>query len=760
MKFNIKFFIIFMKFKCASSKKNYYFCALKNRNFKKIFYMAAIGAIRKHGVLLMVIIGFALLAFLLGDFDKLSTVLSDKNTMLKIDGKKVDQEYREEFEQNLSLWKIFYNISTLEEAQNYQVHDLTYNQMVETNMLDKQLEKLGVTFTQEMIDEITSEMVASLKTQNPNQLLSKLVEFLAQNGNVEQAIAIITNIEDYKDQEQAREVYNAYKAIQRFAVNDKKRMVYYSLVQGSVNFSDNLNKQIAESSKTALAKFITLNPSTPAFKNIKAAVTEKEMKEFFNKNKKRFEIKLDSRDIDVAVFNVVPSATDLKTIEDTVRAKFNRLTVATSLEDYNILEMEGVVDSSYYKKTDLTIDTISKMLFDRPVGSYLEPFNYQGAVWYYGKTYGSRVRPDSVQVAFLVIDFKSTENPNGTRTKEQAKKITDSLEKVLKSGSNSIFKLIPSYLGGRQANDTTLWVADRTTLPTLYDSFMSTANGGYYVQDAPTAYVIYQVLNRTAPVEKRQFVLYSKEIKPSDATIKSFKNKANELRASATTADQLVEEANKRGIQIVQGKDITCMMASINQVNNIREAISWAFTPKTEVNNISDVFNFDNKMFYVAAVRTIKEKGTPDFEMVKDAIEAQLVQEKKIQMIQKSLNDQLSRGITLEQIAQNYQTTVSDSAMLAFTGEQYQNRGIENSAIGKIFNITPGKPQSVTGTQYVYVVQLYNINNPSKPSDKFQIENMTLRNLVLGRERTEATLIDGLKNQISIFDQRFLFYAK
>jgi peptidyl-prolyl cis-trans isomerase D len=722
--------------------------------------MAAIGAIRKHGVLLMVIIGFALLAFLLGDFDKLSTVLSDKNTMLKIDGKKVDQEYREEFEQNLALWKIFYNISTLEEAQNYQVHELTYNQIVEDKMLDKQLDKLGVTFSQEMIDEITSEMVASLKTQNPNQLLSKLVEFLAQNGNVEQAIAIITNIEDYKDQEQAREVYYAYKAIQRFAVTDKKRMVYYSLVQGSVNFSDNLNKQIAESSKTALAKFITLNPTTPAFKNIKAAVTEKEMKEFFNKNKKRFEIKLDSRDIDVALFNVVPSANDLRTIEDTVRAKFNRLTLTTSLEDYNIMEMEGVVDSSYYKKADLTIDTISKMLFDRPVGSFIEPFNYQGAVWYYGKSFGSRVRPDSVQVAFLVIDFKSTDNPNGTRTKEQAKTIADSLGKVLKSGSNSIFKLTPSYLGGRQANDTTLWVADRTTLPTLYDSFLSTANGGYYVQDAPTAYVIYQVLGRTTPVEKRQFVLYSKEIKPSDATIKSFKNKANDLRASASTADQLVEEANKRGIQIVQGKDITGMMASINQVNNIREAISWAFMPNTEVNNVSDVFNFDNKMFFVASVRTIKEKGTPDFEMVKDAIETQLVQEKKIQMIQKSVNDQLSKGITLEQIAQNYQTTVSDSAMLAFTGEQYQNRGIENSAIGKIFNITPGKPETVAGTQFVYVVQLYNINNPSKPSDKFQIENMTLRNLVLGRERTEATLIDGLKNQISIFDQRFLFYAK
>lgn len=722
--------------------------------------MAAIGAIRKHGILLMVIIGFALLAFLIGDFNKLSSVLSDKNTMLKIDGKKVDQEYRDQYDQNLALWKIFYNKSTLEESETYQVHDMTYNQIVEMKMLDKQLEKLGVVFTNEMMEEITAEMISSLKTQNPNQLLSKLVEFLAQNGNVEQAIAIITNIEDYKDQEQAREVYSAYKAIQRFAISDKKRMVYYSLVQGSVHFSDQLNKQIADANKTALAKFITINPSAPVFKDIKAAVSEKELKDYFNKNKKRFEIKNDSRDLDIALFNVVPSASDLKTIEDTVRAKFNRLTLTTSLEDYNILEMEGIVDSTYYKKSDITIDTISKMLFDKPVGSYFEPFNYQGVVWYYGKSFGSRVRPDSVQVAFLVIDFKSTDNPNGTRTKEQAKLITDSLEKVLNSGASNIFQLTPSYLGGRQATDTTLWVEDRTTLPTLYESFLSTTNGGFYVQDAPTAYVIYQILGKTAPIEKRQFVLYSQEIKPSDATIKNFKNSANDLRAACTSADELVAEANKRGIQIIQGKDVTSMMASINQINNIREAISWSFMPETKVNAISDVFNFDNKMFFVASVRAIKEKGTPDFKTVKETIEKQLVQEKKLEMIAKSIQDQLTKGITLEQLAQNYQTTVSDSASLAFAGETYQNRGIENSAIGKVFNLTPGKAEAVLGTQFVYVVQLYNVNNPAKPSEKFQIENMMLRNMVLGRERTENTLIEGLKTKLPIFDQRFLFYAK
>lgn len=722
--------------------------------------MAAIGAIRKHGVLLMIIIGIALLAFLVGDFNKLSTVFSDKNTMAKIDGKKVDDQYRLEFDQNLALWKMFYNKTTLDENENYQVHDLTWNQMLEEKLFDQQLGMLGITFTKEMIEEVTAEMIATLKTQNPNQLLAKLVENIAQNGDIEQAISLITNIEEYKDDERAREVYNAYKAVQRFAISDKKRMIYFSLTQNGVNFSDNLAKQIGQSNKTALAKFVALNPNTPAFKNVIAKVSEKEMKEYFKNNKKRFEIKVDARDLDIAVFNVMPSQSDLKTIEDSVRAKFNRFTVTPSLVEFNINEMEGAVDSFYYKKSDITIDTIANLLFGKPVGTFIEPYNNQNAVWYFGKSYGSASRPDSVQVAFLVIDYKSDQNPNATRTKEQALAIKDSLQKVLNSGSTNIFKLTPSYLGGRQATDTTMWVAERGTIPTLYNSFLQTPVGGYYSQDAPTAYVIYQVINKTTPIEKRQFVLYSKEIKPSDATIKNYKNNANELRASCTTADQLVEEANKRGVQLVQGKDITCMMASINQQQNVREAISWSFMPKTEVNAISDVFAFENKMFYVAAVRSIKTKGTPEFEDVKDVIEKQLVDEKKMQMIYTTVNEQLAKGITLEQIAQTYQVAVADSTPITFAGESFQNRQIDNSAIGKIFNLTPGKPEAVTGTSFVYAVQLYSIGEPAKLSDKLQIEKMMLRNIVLGRMRTEQTLTQSLKEKLNVMDQRYLYYAK
>ena len=115
-------------------------------------------------------------------------------------------------------------------------------------------------------------------------------------------------------------------------------------------------------------------------------------------------------------------------------------------------------------------------------------------------------------------------------------------------------------------------------IPSLYNEFVHTANGGTYVYDASSAFVVYQVLSRTTPVEKRQFAIYTTEIAPSDNTVKTIKNNANALAAAASNADELIDEANAKGIQILKGTNVRAMDATISQLPNCREIVSWAFT--------------------------------------------------------------------------------------------------------------------------------------------------------------------------------------
>ena len=721
--------------------------------------MAAIGAIRKHGVLLTIIIGLALLAFIVGDFSSLRAIFSDQYTMASIDGEKINEQYSKEYEENSALWKLLYKKQTLEETENYQLHELTWNNLVESKLLDKQLNKLGLQYSDEMIEAATDEMIASLRTNRPNQLLAQMVNVLAEQVGVENALGFISNIEDYRGTEGTADLYNAYKAIQRFNITDAKRMHYYAMAQGALYFSDKMAEQLATQNKSTMASFAMLNPYMPAFNDVVPSISEKEMKQWYNEHKASFTVTERMRDIDVAVFPITPSAEDLQTIEDSVRAEYQRFVDAPSLLEFNLAEDKGLVDSTYYTADDITIDELDSLIFKRPVGSMIEPFTYQDIVWYYGKVYGSEMRPDSVMVAYLVVDYKtSVQNPNGTRSKKQARLLSDSLNTLLKGGAN-IFELMPDYMAGRQAGDTTLWVPERGTIPSLYNEFVHTNVGGTYVYSAGSAFVVYQVLAKTTPMEKRQFVIYTTEITPSEATVKSIKSSATTLAAAATNADELIDAANAQGVQVLRGTNVKAMDATISQLPNCREIVSWAFTKDMKVDDVSDVINLSNKIYAVAAIRNIREKGEQKFDAVKTDIENQLKAEKKVEMIAQNANEELAKGSSLQELAGKYSTTLMDSIPLTYLADNYMNRGIEDLAIARIFNMPANSSKAIAGKNYVYLVQVSDFNDVAA-SPNFNGEKGAMRNICLGRGRNESTILQGLKAKTKILDQRNMFYSK
>ena len=158
--------------------------------------MAAIGSIRKHGVLLLVIIGLALLAFILGDLSNVTRVFSNKYTMARIDGKKMDQTYSKQYEENTALMKLLQGKTSLEDNDTYQIHEMTWQQMLQDAVLDKQLEKLGMAYNNQMIEDFKENMLASLSTQQPNQFIAQFANALAQQVGPENAMSVISNIEN------------------------------------------------------------------------------------------------------------------------------------------------------------------------------------------------------------------------------------------------------------------------------------------------------------------------------------------------------------------------------------------------------------------------------------------------------------------------------------------------------------------------------------------------------------------------------------
>ena len=720
--------------------------------------MAAIGAIRKHGVLLLVIIGLALLAFILGDLSNVTRTFSSKYVMAKIDGKKMDQQYSKQYEENLALMRILQKKSTFEDNETYQIHEMTWQQMLQEKAVDKELEKLGLTYTPQMIEDFKENMLASLSTQQPNQFLAQFANALAEQYGPENAMSIISNMETLANREDAKDIYNAYQALVRFALGAEKQQHYMALAQNSIYFSTPLAKQLAKDNSIALVSLMTVNPELTAFQNLKPEVSEKEMKEFYNIHKKElFNVQSKNRDINVAVFPINPTQADLKAIEDSVRKDFTTFTQAESIAEYNTARGNGALDSTYYKESDITLNELDSLIFKVPVGSYIEPFTYENVKWYFGKVFGASNRPDSVLVATIELPFKTAQNQEAPYSKKEARLLADSLRQVIASGT-SIFSLQPSYLYGREQGDTTFWLPERGTMPDLYNSLLTTPNGGIYVYKAAAGYVVFQVLDRTQLIEKRQFVIYDYDINPSEATINALRSQANEFAASVTNNEELIANAAKQGIQVVNGERVSSMTANIGQLPNCRDIVSWAFGDDVKEDAISDVFNVNKMFFAVASVAKVREQGMQKYKEVKDDIKTLLERQNKVALVAEQLNKDLASG-DMAAVAQKYNIPVSDSVTLSFAGDYYMNRGVEGKAIGQIFSMSANKPAAVSGNNVAYVVNVLD-KRDGQASENLMLEKNYLQNAVLGRDRNENTLFNYLVSELNVLDNRVRFYQK
>lgn len=721
--------------------------------------MAAISSIRKHGVALMLIIGFALLAFILGDLSQVTRTFSNKNIMTKIDGKKMDRMYSEQYEQNTALMRLLQEKSSFDENETYQIHDMTWRNMLQNAVMDKQLKALGLEYTDQMIEDFKADMLASLSTNRPNQFLAQFANALAKYYGPENAMSILSHMDEYANNDQVKDLYNAYQAIVRFALSYEKESHYSALAQNAIYFSDPMAKQLSKDNQMAMLSLMPVNPQAPSFSSITASVDEKEMKDFYNKHKNDlFNIHEKNRDIDVAVFPINPTPNDLKAIEDSVRADFQKFMAATSLEAYSAEMGNGSVDSTYYKSDDINLDVLDSLIFKASVGSFIEPYNYENQKWYFGKVYGGAARPDSINVATIELPFKTADNTTAKYSKSQAKALADSLKTVIAGNQASIFQLQANYLNGRQQTDSTFWLPERGPIQELYNSLLATPNGGVYVYKAPNGYIVFQVLERTAPIDKRQFVLYDYDIAASEATVNAIKSQANQFAASINNADELMSTAAKKGIQTVKGTNVLSMAANIGQLPNCRDIVSWAFSDDVEKNDISDVINVDRMFYAVASVRNIRNEGVQKYKDVKGDIEAMLTGEKKVDMVAEQVGKALASS-DMQTLAQQYGTQVTDSVVVFFTGDAYQNRGIENRAIAGIFNAPQNKPTAVAGKNMVYVVDV-KAKNKNEATKDLMAEKSALQSMVLGRERGEATLINYFVENTKILDNRCKFYQK
>jgi len=118
--------------------------------------MALIGDIRKRSGLLVIIIGVALAAFVLGDLLSNRSPRRGINTIGKINGEQIlATDFNQRVDENIEARKLNTGNENLSPDEQFQIRQSTWEQVINEALLLEEVDQLGLTVsTQELDDQI------------------------------------------------------------------------------------------------------------------------------------------------------------------------------------------------------------------------------------------------------------------------------------------------------------------------------------------------------------------------------------------------------------------------------------------------------------------------------------------------------------------------------------------------------------------------------------------------------------------------------
>ena len=130
--------------------------------------MALIGDIRKRSGLLVIIIGIALAAFVLGDLLSNRNPRQGVNTVGKINGEPIPiTDFNQSVDENMEARLMNSGKEALTADEQFQVRQSTWDQIVNETLLAEQVDKLGITVTTQELDILSKVFVI----RNPATLI-------------------------------------------------------------------------------------------------------------------------------------------------------------------------------------------------------------------------------------------------------------------------------------------------------------------------------------------------------------------------------------------------------------------------------------------------------------------------------------------------------------------------------------------------------------------------------------------------------------
>jgi peptidyl-prolyl cis-trans isomerase D len=688
--------------------------------------MAIIGKIRERSFLVLIIIGIAILAFVLTDlFSAKSNGQQAPPSIAEINGQQISPQ---EFEYKVQKGYENYQKQTqqeLDERTKSSIRESVWAEMSSDILVGEQLEELGINVT-------SKELMDLVSGDNPHPQVRQA--FTDPNTGQFNSNAVIQFLQNLDNDEATKAQWVDFEqALKRNHRMDK----YNTLVKKGIYTPSALARVKYNENNGALAFKYVYKPYT-AIEDSAVDLTESEISSFYKKTKSEYEQKA-SRKIAYAYFPIVPSSDDQAEAKQWADKMYGDFKTNSNDSTFVNANSDAGFIPVYYSESNAPVGA-DTTLWDRD-SAYVAAAKLIGSTWSISKVKAIKMAPDSVKARHILISSQ-------TRTREAAEKTADSVMTVLQSGAafDSLVVLSDDEVSAEKGGDLD-WFAEGMMVKPFNDAAFTAEIGEYKKAESQFGFHIIEVTEKLEDVKKIQLATITREVLPSKATYADLFNQANSFSINVADMESFAAELTKNNLQQ--------RSAILNETDNLvqgldasRDLARWSQEAKE--GDVSEAKDVDGA-FVVAIVENVDAEGFSPLDKVRNRVEFLARQEKKADMLGKELVD----ASEISALATKTGLTV-ENVNVTFASPAIAGIGLEPKVVGAAWSLTPGQlSKPIAGNNGVFVVSVDKKVDAGEPN---------LSEIRLSESRGIAAKVDNgavynaLKEKADLTDNRTKFY--
>ena len=704
--------------------------------------MAVINTIReKMGTLVVVLIGAAILAFVIADLlgPQSSLFSGVDRTVGEIAGEEISiEEFQNKMDELEAQFAMRNEGRNLTEAQRAAIRNQAWDALIAEKAFNKQYEELGLRVPEE-------EVVDMVQGNNISEELRQ--SFVnPETGEFDRSLLInyLQNVQNMPPQQQA--MWYTYESSLR---PGRKRMKYENLLL-QTDYVTTAEAKREHRNQNSVAEVEYLYVPFYAVSDSAVKVTDADLEAYLNKNKDRYKTE-GGRTIKYVTFPIQPSAEDREAFTRELNQLKRDFAAAQNDSLFALNNTEGAQAFGRYAPDQLPTELAKVNKLQE--GEVYGPFTNGSSYVLYKVT---DITEDTLARAKASHILISAPEASSAEEKQAARQKAEDLLKRLRAGED-FAKLArensddPSASRGGDLG----WFSEGRMVEPFDRAVFEKNEPGLVNRVVETSYG-YHLINVTEPETNTVYKIARVEtdLAPSQNTRNQAYRKAELFASSVEDLDDFEQRVKSDSLNVSTAAGIGQNERRINDMYEARPIVMWAYKDNTSVGEVSEVYELEDR-YVVAALAGKTEKGTAKVADLRDELTALVKNEKKAAQIKEKLS---SLNGTLQERANAFGAdakvyTASDLRLGDFS---LPTIGYAPVVVGTAFALNEGEvSKPVEAQNGVVMVKTISKTEAPEVADYASYEEQVQQRR---NSRTPYLISEAVKEAAEVEDKRYKFF--